>query len=192
MSEIPHFIHLLKAPKQDVLILVATFLLTVFVDLTVAVGSGVVLASLLFVQRASRLTVEEVSVHDGEIGTEGSEKMHAALSEDQNIIVYELAGPLFFGVAAELENAIRHRRGDILILRMKHVNHVDASAINILEIIINRARKNHGSIFLATLKPTIKAKFEKFGIIEKIGGAEYVTECTTEAIEKAKKLRAKN
>lgn len=185
MAEIPHFIHLLKAPKQDVLVLLATFLLTVFSDLTVAVGAGIVLSSLLLVQRASHLPVEKIITDDERLGTEGSERMHADSSKNENIIMYELAGPLFFGVAAELENAIHHKKGDTLILRMKHVNHMDASAINILEIIIDRARKNGGKIFLATLQPKIKEKLERIGIVERIGGAHFITDTTTKALERA-------
>ncbi len=187
MAEIPHFIHLLKAPRQDVFILLTTFLLTVFADLTVAVGAGVVLSSLLLVQRASHLTVEKLATDPERLGTEGSERMHAETTKNQNIIMYELAGPLFFGVAAELENAIQHRKGDTLILRMKHVNHIDASAINILESIIDRARKSNGKIFLSTLQPKIKEKLEKIGIVDRIGGGEFITASTTEALEKANK-----
>lgn len=187
MAEIPHFIHLLKAPRQDVFILLTTFLLTVFSDLTVAVGAGVVLSSLLLVQRASRLTVERLETDPERLGTEGSERMHAETSKNQSIVMYELAGPLFFGVAAELENAIQHRKGDTLILRMKHVSHMDASAINILESIIDRARKGNGKIYLSTLQPKIREKLEKIGVIDRLGGSEFVTNSTTEAIEKAKK-----
>lgn len=186
MAEIPHFVHLLKAPTQDVLVLLTTFLLTVFMDLTVAVGTGIVLASFLFVQRASRLSVEQVFVEDEKMGTEGSKRLHAELAGNKNIVVYELAGPLFFGVAAQLENAIQHRPGDILILRMKHVNHMDASAINILETIIKRALKNKGKLFLATVQPSIEAKLRKLGIIEKIGGDAFLADSTTEAIKRAK------
>ncbi len=188
MAEIPHFIHLLKAPRQDVFVLLVTFLLTVFSDLTVAVGSGVVLSSLLLVQRASHLTVERLATDPERLGTEGSERMHAETTCNQNIVMYELAGPLFFGVAAELENSIQTRKGDRLILRMKHVNHMDASAINILESIIDRARKNGGRIYLSTLQPKIYEKLEKIGIFDRIGGKEFITKSTTEALEKAKKI----
>lgn len=186
MAEIPHFVRLLKAPPRDALVLVATFLLTVFVDLTMAVGVGIVLAAMLFIHRVSALTISE-GVDDDAGGSEGSERLHASLINYPQIVLYELSGPLFFGVAAELENRIQHGPRQMLIIRMKHVNGIDASAINALEVIIKRALKNNGKVFLATMHESIKHKLAKLGIIEKIGGDYYAPSSTTEAIERAKK-----
>jgi SulP family sulfate permease len=122
-----------------------------------------------------------------EIGTQGSKRMHESLKKFPNIRLYELSGPLFFGVASELESSIQHGPGEILILRMKHVNHMDASALNILNLIINRALKNGGKVYLSTLQPKIKAKLEKLDIIKKLGGTHYCPDSTTKAIELAKK-----
>jgi SulP family sulfate permease len=186
MAEIPHFLHLLKAPKEDAAVLVSTFLLTVFVDLTAAVGIGIVLACLLFIKRVSKLSVE--NIFDSEdIGSEGSKRMHESLKAFPGIRLYELSGPLFFGVASELESSIQHGSGEILILRMKHVNHMDASALNILDLIIERAFKNGGRVYLSTLHPRIKAKLEKLNIVKKLGGSHYCPDSTTKAIELAKK-----
>jgi SulP family sulfate permease len=186
MAEIPQFLQLLKAPKEDAAVLVSTFLLTVFVDLTAAVGIGIVMACLLFIKRVSKLTVGDI-LDSEEIGTEGSKRMHESLKKFPNIRLYELSGPLFFGVASELESSIQHGPGEILILRMKHVNHMDASALNILNLIINRALKNGGKVYLSTLQPKIKAKLEKLDIIKKLGGTHYCPDSTTKAIELAKK-----
>lgn len=186
MAEIPHFIRLFKAPRADALVLLTTFILTVFVDLTVAVGTGIVLAAVLFIKRVSNLSVHKIN--DEKRGTEGSRRMHASLQDYPQIQMYELSGPLFFGVASELENRIEHHRGDILILRMKHVHQIDATAINTLELIIDRVLKKHGKIFITTLHKNIREKFEKLDIIKKIGGEYYAPEKTTFAIERAKEL----
>lgn len=186
MAEIPHFIRLLKAPKQDVFVLLTTFILTVFVDLTVGVGVGIVLASGLFIQRVSKLSVNKIFEDPEGLGTDGTIRMHASVKAFPKINLYEIAGSLFFGVAAEMENMIQHGRGEILILRMKHVNHMDATAINTLETIIDRAMKNDGHVYLSNVHPRIKAKLEKIGTIKHIGGEHYITEHTTEAIERAK------
>lgn len=187
MAEIPHFMKLLKAPKPDAFVLVTTFLLTVFVDLSVAVGIGIVLASILFIKRMSSLSVKKILGDEQVIGTEGSKRMHQELQYEKRIRLYEITGPLFFGVASELEQRVQHARGEILILRFKHVTHMDATAMHALEILVTRALKKDGHVYFATLLPHIKTKLQNIGIIDKIGGSHYVTENTTEAIGRAKK-----
>lgn len=187
MAEIPHFIHILKAPKEDAMVLLATFFLTVFVDLTVAVGVGIVLAAILFIKMVSQLSLQKIFEDPEGIKSAGTKRLHASIRRYPQIILYELAGPLFFGVASELESRIEHSPGQILILRMKHVYHMDASVFNILEIIVERALQNKGHIYLSTLHPAIKIKLKKLGIIDKIGGEYYAPSSTTIAIERAKK-----
>ncbi len=187
MSEIPHFTHLLKSPLQDAGVLLTTFLLTIFVDLTTAVSVGIVLAAIMFIQRASRLTLNKIDIEPSTIGSTGSKRMHDSLKDYQQIQLYEVAGPLFFGVASEFENQIQHNSGEILILRMKHVSHLDATGIHALEVIIDRVLQNKGKIYLSTLNERLKKKLDKLGIIEKIGGGQYVPKNTTAAIADAKK-----
>jgi len=187
MSEIPHFTHLLKSPLQDAGVLLTTFLLTVFVDLTTAVSVGIVLAAILFIQRASRLTLNKIDIESENVGSEGSERLHASLRNYPQIQLYEIAGPLFFGVASEFENQIQHNKGEVLILRMKHVTHMDVTGIHALEMVIDRVLKNKGKIYLATLNERLKKKLEKLGITKKIGGNEYVTKDATSAVVAAKK-----
>jgi MFS superfamily sulfate permease-like transporter len=89
-------------------------------------------------------------------------------------------------VASELETSIHHAAGEILILRMKHVHHMDASALNTLDVIVDRALKNHGQIYLSTTSEKILKKLSKYGIIKKIGGRSHCPPSTTKAIELAK------
>lgn len=187
MAEIPHFLHLLKSPRQDAFVLMATFLLTVFTDLTMAVGVGIVLAAVLFIQRVSRLSVEKMT-GVGDVGSPGSKRLHASLRDYPEIILYEVGGPLFFGVASEFENRIEHKPGEIIILRMKHVSHMDATGIHALEMIIDRAIKKEGHVFLSTLSDRLRLKLDKLGLIEKIGGKPFAPETTTIAIAAAKKI----
>jgi SulP family sulfate permease len=188
MSEIPHFMHLLKSPKQDAAVLITTFLLTVFADLTVAVGIGIGMAAVLFIQRVSTLTVLESpeQIEGTDVG--GSDRLRESLQGFPEIVLYKVAGPLFFGVATEFENRIRHNRGEVLILRMKFVSHMDASGIHALEMIVNRVLGQDGIIYLSTLQPRIRAKLDRVGLIEKIGGERHVPETSVAAIEDAKKV----
>ncbi|KKP36673.1 MAG: Sulfate transporter [Candidatus Peregrinibacteria bacterium GW2011_GWA2_33_10] len=190
MSEIPHFTHLLKSPRYDVAVLLTTFFLTILVDLTFAVAIGMILASVLFIKTVSKLSVNKI-LEDSDVPTEGSQKLHESVRNLEKITLYEVAGPLFFGIASELENLIEHQNAEILILRMKHVHHIDASAIHNLEIIIDRVHKNHGKVYLATLNPSVRKALEKQKIIQKLGGDLYTPNSTTLAIEYAKKEQRK-
>ena len=186
MSEIPHFKHLLHSPKQDAAVLLMTFFLTVFTDLTTAVGIGVVLAAVLFIHRASQLTVYESLSEIEPSDSEEFKRLAASLQDYPQIVLYKVAGPLFFGVASEFENRIRHNSGEILIVRMKYVTQIDATGIHALEIIIDRVLKNKGRIYLSTLHPRLVEKLTKAGLVAKIGGERYLAKSSAEAIEKAK------
>lgn len=191
MAEIPHFMRLLKSPRQDVIVLVTTFLLTVFIDLTVAVGAGIVLAATFFIQQASTGSVQKIMDDPDAPPSDTSLKLHTQFEAHPKIHLYELQGPLFFGVASELENSIEHRPGEILILRMKHMHHIDASAANTIEMLIDRVQKNHGYVFLSTLHPEAYKELIDVGLIKKLRGEWYVTERTTIAIQRAKELLEK-
>jgi len=181
---------LLKSPRYDVAVLLTTFFLTILVDLTFAVAIGMILASVLFIKTVSKLSVNKI-LEDSDVPTEGSQKLHESVRNLEKITLYEVAGPLFFGIASELENLIEHQNAEILILRMKHVHHIDASAIHNLEIIIDRVHKNHGKVYLATLNPSVRKALEKQKIIQKLGGDLYTPNSTTLAIEYAKKEQRK-
>ncbi|MFA5853816.1 MAG: sulfate permease [Patescibacteria group bacterium] len=186
MAEIPHFTHLLHSPKQDAAVLITTFLLTIFTDLTIAVGIGVVMAAALFIQRVSKLTIFE---NIGEIESPDSEefnRLQETLRAYPQIVLYKVAGPLFFGVATEFESRIRHNRGETLILRMKYVTHMDATGVHALEIIIDRVLNNGGRIYFSTLHPRLVEKLRKLGLVEKVGGEQCFTKTSAEAIELAK------
>jgi len=186
MSEIAHFKHLLHSPKQDAAVLLMTFFLTVFTDLTTAVGIGVVLAAVLFIHRASQLTVYESLSEIEPSDSEEFRRLEASLHGYPQIVLYKVAGPLFFGVASEFENRIRHNKGEILIVRMKYVTQIDATGIHALEIIVDRVLKNKGRVYLSTLHPRLMEKLTKSGLVTELGGERYLTKTSAEAIEKAK------
>lgn len=187
MAEIPHFIRLLRAPRQDAFVMVLTFLLTVFVDLTVAVGVGIVMAAMLFIKRVSNVDIKLIQDESLRGGSEGARRLHASIEKYPQIRLYELTGPLFFGAASQLEDMIEHDHGQTLILRMKHVNSIDATACHALSSIINRVmHEKNGKVYLATLQPEVKSVLAATGLIKKIGGEHYCPESATKAIELAK------
>ena len=132
MSEVDRFHSLLLMDAGERALLLLTFGLTVFVDLTVAIGVGVTLASLLFMARMSEtagLLPEDLSVDDP--------AQRAALP--RGVEVFRFAGPMFFGVAAEMLEALRRsgRTPKAIILRMDRVPYIDSTGAVALESFVS-------------------------------------------------------
>jgi SulP family sulfate permease len=130
MSEYQRFIHLLRMPSDDRLVLLLTFGLTVLVDLTVAIGVGVVLASLMFMSRMSK-AVQVGAPDNGADGEEGSNQRAALPS---GVEAFRINGPLFFGVASELLETLQRigQRPNVFILRLRLVPFLDTTGANAL------------------------------------------------------------
>ncbi|HEV3415294.1 MAG TPA: sulfate permease [Pirellulales bacterium] len=140
MAEIDHFRSILRAPLSDAAVLLATFGLTVFTDLTVGVGVGMVLASLLFMKRMADVSnisaiTREFDERDEELGDLKDPNAVASRELPKGVEVYEVNGPLFFGVADRLKDTLNtlERPPKVFILRMRRVPAVDASGIHALE-----------------------------------------------------------
>ncbi|MEQ1688522.1 MAG: SulP family inorganic anion transporter [Sphingopyxis sp.] len=147
MSEAERFRHLIRMEMGDRALMLLTFGLTVLVDLTVAIGVGVTIASLLFMARmseASGLLGDDESVEDSE--------QRAALPD--GVEVFRLAGPLFFGVAGEMLDALNRigRRPDTIILRLDRVPFIDASGVETLATFVAQAA-DHGTMVILTDMP---------------------------------------
>ena len=166
MSEVPQALRLVrKAPRPDAAILLVTFLLTVFVDLVVAVNVGVIVASLLFMRRSAEAVQIEEQAADAPSAT-------GANSPAVNgVVVYSIQGPFFFGAAEKLERALAHsqRRAHTLILRMGQVPFVDATGLLAIEEIISDFRRHGAEVLLAELRPNVRFKLERAGILEHLG-----------------------
>lgn len=142
MSEWRSFVAILKGSYFDIIILLSTFLLTVFVDLTVAIEIGVVLSALLFMKRMADIGLKLPPEVDSDLITDYS-------SLPKTILIYEISGPLFFGSAKRYTEMLR-TIGDhskILIIRMRHVPFIDATGFHNLKSVI-AALKEKGVIIL--------------------------------------------
>ncbi|HJT38871.1 MAG TPA: SulP family inorganic anion transporter, partial [Sphingobium sp.] len=140
MSEYERFLALLRMPGSDRAVLLLTFGLTVLVDLTVAIGVGVTLASLLFMARmAETVEVDAGITNDPDLD---GEDMHQRDALPSGVEVFRINGPFFFGVAGELLDTLR-RLGEppkVIILRMRLVPLLDASGVQALEEFVEQAR----------------------------------------------------
>jgi len=168
MSEVERFKTLLKMDAGERALLLLTFLLTVLVDLTVAIGVGVTLASLLFMARMSDtagLLPDELSIDDP--------TQRASLPK--GVEVFRFAGPMFFGVAREMLDAL-HRTGrspKTIILRMERVPYIDSSGASALEAFVRQAHGEGTKLILCDLRQQPATLLEK--LWPRFTGAERAT-----------------
>jgi sulfate permease, SulP family len=150
MSERHQFARMIRLGGSDRLLLLLTFVLTVVVDLTVAIGVGFTLASLLFMARMSR-SVEISSGVKGEFGTQAKEDYQREDLPD-GVEVFWIAGPIFFGVASNIPELLNKigEKPKILIIRMRLVPFLDATGASAMEDLVKQCRsKGIGVIFSA-------------------------------------------
>ena len=187
MSEVKHFAHLLKtAPIADRLILLITFVLTVFADLVVAVNVGMILAILHFLRRMSD-AVETLPVDETELHTELAR--HGIQHLPPDLLVYEIAGPMFFGAVENFEQALVQTQADpkILIIRLRRVPFMDITGIQVLEEVMQKLRLRGIRVMLCEANERVLAKLQRAGVINE-GSAEDYVDHLIEAIKKVMPL----
>ena len=187
MSEVKHFAHLLKtAPIADRLILLITFVLTVFADLVVAVNVGMILAILHFLRRMSD-AVETLPVDETELHTELAR--HGIQHLPPDLLVYEIAGPMFFGAVENFERALVQTQADpkILIIRLRRVPFMDITGIQVLEEVMQKLRLRGIRVMLCEGNERVLAKLQRAGVINQ-GSAEDYVDHLIEAIKKVMPL----
>ena len=171
MSEWHSFVRLFRSPKPDVAVLLATFLLTVLIDLTVAIQVGVLLAGFLFLQRMSdetQVSLVTDSLRDRE---EGEARDISKIEVPPGVEVFEIYGSLFFGAIERFRDALRRveKRPAVLILRMRHVLTVDATGLQSLEELLDGMRKGRGTLILSAVGPQPRAAMRQSGFLERLG-----------------------
>ena len=173
MSEAHRFIHILtRAPNADRVILLVTFLLTVFVDLVVAVNVGVIIAILHFLRRMSEV-VETREVGAAALASELSALGLAELPA--GVMVYEIDGPMFFGAVDNFERALAQTGTDpqTLIIRLCRVPFVDITGLQTLEEAIADLLKRGVAVILCEANARVLAKMKKTGIVGDDTSAKY-------------------
>lgn len=191
MSELGHFKHLFKAPPGDVAVLLTAFLLTVFVDLTVAVEVGMVLAAFLFMKRMSDFSTKvQVTSFIEESDEEGSDP--EAISKrtlPKGVEVYEITGPFFFGVADSLKSVLHNleKKPHVFILRMRKVPVIDATGMHSLKEFYYKCKKDQMILLLSGVKGQPQESLKKFGLQELIGEENILPNIDT-AIKRATDL----
>lgn len=161
MSEYERFFALLRMPNGDRAVLLLTFGLTVMVDLTVAIGVGVTLASLLFMARMAESVEFDTS---GEKDTDlDSEDVHQRDTLPKGVEVFRITGPFFFGVAGELLDTLRRvgQSPRVIILRMRLVPLLDASGVQALEEFFEQAHLAGAKVVLSGVQPQPRSMLDR-------------------------------
>ncbi len=167
MGEWKTFYSLLKAPKSDVAILLITFFLTVVFDLVVAIEIGMVLAMFLFMKRIADTTKIETMV----LCSEGEEEQVRDENSKDNILVYEINGPLFFGIVHNFMDVMKEINSsyEVLILDMKNANAIDSTAMEALENLYKRCEKHNIKLLLANIQEQPHKVLKGMGFLKLVG-----------------------
>ena len=187
MSERHLFARVLRSTRSDALVLLATFALTVFADLTIAIQVGVVLAALLFMRRMAEVTQVRAitSLLDEEEQEEPELAQLGPIPKD--VEVYEINGPFFFGAAHKFRTTLSsiQRRPRVLVLRMDAVLAMDATGLQALEDLLSEARRDGTALLLAGVQPQPREVLERVGFLDRTG-RDRVFETLAGALDRAR------
>lgn len=177
MSEHTTFVELSRGPRADMLVLVATFLLTVLVDLTVAIPVGILFALLFFLRGASRSI--QVTMHKGELRDAPEELDPFGLTKvtlPEGVEVFEVEGPFFFGAAERFKEALAldDNSAKVRVLRFRRVPSIDASGVLVLKNLLKEARARGSFLLFASVSRDVRATLEKSGFVEQLGKENFL------------------
>lgn len=189
MAGIPEIKALCKGQKSDITVLVLTFLLTVFIDLTVAIEVGLLFAAFFFIKKMIDLA-QVTNIVPKTVG-----KQEGSLEEQipPRVFVFEMNGPLFFGTIQKFEETTSMINLDykVLIINMKNNFYLDAGGVHSLEQLYTKLKSKGIVLILANLNPQPFKEAIKTGLIIKIGNENVYTDFK-EALIRAKEIIGKN
>lgn len=156
--------------KSDIIVLMTTFVLTVLFDLVVAIEFGLIIAVVLFMKRMSEVTdVEGWRYVDDEDDADS-----LSLREvPQHTLVYEVSGPLFFGVADKIMHIAYKDTDRCIVVRMRSVNAIDATAMHALEELYMNCRKKNVQLVFSHVNDQPMLIMHKSGFYDKIGAENF-------------------
>ena len=165
------FVGLCKsAPKSDITVLVLTFALTVIFDLVVAIEVGILLAAILFMKRMSDVTEVEGWKYLDEEDDPDSIALRAV---PDHTLVYEVSGPMFFGAADKILKISVKEDTQFLIIRMRSVNAIDATAMHALELLWEKCQKKNVTLIFSHVNEQPMSAMKKSGLYDKVGAENF-------------------
>jgi len=192
MSEWKNFVSVMRGPKSDTMVLLITFILTVFIDLTVAIEIGMVLAAFLFIRDMTKHTyIQSVNLEEDENDFDDPLAI-TKFRIPKEIEVYEINGPLFFGAAYKFRDAISliQKKPKVFILRMRNVPYIDATGLRALKEVLNDMQNKGTKIVLSGVtNEQVIDELQKSRIAFIVGKAN-IKPAFPEALERANEILA--
>jgi sulfate permease, SulP family len=178
MSEWRTFRGEFRAPKSDLAVLLTTFVLTVLVDLTVAVEVGMVLAAFLFMRRMAEVTDVSAVVRDFGEADEDESDPNAVRRRivPKGVEIYEVNGPFFFGAAAKFKETIGEvrRPPKVLVIRLRHVPVIDSTGIGALREVIRSFRHRGTRVILSDIHAQPMAVLQRSALADELPESDLV------------------
>ena len=172
-----------RTPVADAAVMLATTLITVFIDLITAVEVGMVMAAFLFIHRMSELGMDEKLIQEVK-GLSLDEETLKVLRENK-IVVFDIEGPLFFGAAKGFVDALEKNFDvKVVILDMENVPIVDTTGAVVLEDIVERLHKDKKRLLIVGMRSKVRKVLYNLGVTQRIGIGNFIN-TVPEAIEYA-------
>jgi SulP family sulfate permease len=173
MGEWQVFRDIYNAPKSDASVFLATFILTVIFDLTIAIKVGLILAAFLFIRRMADVTEinQLVDFDDDDELTDASMRLNIAKQLGDQALLYEIRGPFFFGAVDKLADTINkiNITTKLIILKMHEVPIIDSTGIHSLKTLYKTCQHSGIIIYFTHLRIKPYRLLQKSGFIEMLG-----------------------
>ncbi len=189
MSEWRLFVRIFRSTKSDTAVMVTTFLLTVLVDLTVAIQVGIVLAAFLFMKRMADVTQTSYLKDEIEETDFEDEERVSERTVPDGVAVFEIYGPFFFGAADKFKSTLNRvdKKPKVIVLRMRHVPAIDATGLHALQDVFDKAKRDGTALVLAGVNAQPLEVMEQSGFVEALG-RENMTPGLDAALTRAREL----
>ncbi|MFI3282703.1 MAG: SulP family inorganic anion transporter [Rikenellaceae bacterium] len=191
MADFKTFRSLLKGPKSDVSVLLATFFLTMIFDLTIAIMVGLLMAMILFMNRIANLTKISVVIDKLQLNNDGDieNSQHEELAIADGVEVYEIDGPFFFGVANKFDSIVSYigNTPKVRVIRMRKVPFIDVTGVHNLQMMVRSSHTEGIKIILSGVNDKVRNTLERAGFNDLIG-EEYICSNIHEALDEANKF----
>ncbi len=191
MSEWRLFARVFRSTKSDTIVMVMTFLLTVLVDLTVAIQVGVVLAAFLFMKRMADVTQTSYLRDEVEEADFEDEERVSERKIPDGVAVFEIYGPFFFGAADKFKSTLNRvdKKPKVIVLRMRHVLTMDATGLHALEDVYEKAKRDGTALVLSGVHAQPLVLMKQSGFADQIG-MDNMTTTLDNALVRAREVLA--
>ncbi len=193
MSEWRSFRALLRGQKSDVAVLIATFMLTVLFDLTIAIEVGMLLAVILFLRRINSVSGVSVIMDKLDLSSESESGTDEVLTLPKGIEVYEIDGPFFFGIANKFDESMRQigDRARVRIIRMRKVPFIDSTGLQNLLSLCRKSEREGIRVVLSGVREEVRKVLERSEVPARIGDRNICSNIKA-ALRRAEEILAEN